>query len=122
MPVLAPGERLPASIPFKMPQKLIDKLNKSPMAKKRKRRRRKKPKYKRKKPKHKKKKKSTRKIIGYHKICLKWVVGVIVNRHFDNKKEWKYKDAIFDENGVYRYCKNWGKLPIYEPILKSIQK
>jgi hypothetical protein len=116
MPVLAPGERLPKKVPFKMPQKLIDALNKRPEQrhiyhrKKPKRRRRRK---------HKKKKKVKRKIIGYHKVCLKWIVGVIVNRHFKNKGEWKYKDAIFDHDGKFRYCQQWGKLPIYAPILKD---
>ena len=118
MPVLAPGERLPKNIPFKMPQSVIDKLNKP--GKKKIRFRRRKPKFHRRR--HKKKKEIKRKIIGYHKICLKWIVGVIVNRHFKNNKEWKYKDAIFDSDGKFRYCKQWGKLPIYEPLLKSAKK
>lgn len=118
MPVLAPGERLPKKVPFKMPQGVIDLLNKPKKMKKRVRR--KKPHLKKKKKK--KQKAPKRKIIGYHKLCLKWVIGVIVNRHYRNHKEWKYKDSVFDSDGKYKYCEKWGKLPIYEPLHKSKEK
>lgn len=109
MPVIPPGEKLDAKKPkFKIPQPLIDILNKP--QKRRRRHRRAKPK----KRHYKKLSKPKRKILGYHRVCLKWIIGVLVNRHFNNKHSWKFKDAIFDEDGKYRYCKKWGKLPIYE--------
>lgn len=115
MPVIAPGEKLPPHKGFEMPKAVVDALNNNPEANRPKlRKRRKKPV-----PKPKKKDDIKRSVVGYHKICLKWVVGVIVNRHYKNKQAWKFKDAIFDEDGKYKYCQEWGKIPIYENHLKG---
>lgn len=90
MPVLAPGEVLEDTSKMRLSDEDIDKLNKR-VKKKKKRRRRKKPKWKVPKKKKKKEvKKNPYKLIGFHKICLKWIIGVIVNRHFRNKLEWQY--------------------------------
>lgn len=115
MPVVAPGETLPPHKGFEMPKSVIDALNKIPSEPtKKKIQRRKKPT-----PKKKPKDSLKRSVVGYHKICLKWVVGVIVNRHYKNKQAWKFKDAIFDEDGKYKYCQEWGKIPIYENKIKG---
>ena len=105
MPVIPPGEDLKDKEKFKIPQEILDAMNKLKKSKARVRR---------KKPKEIKKPKPKKKIIGYHTICLKWIVGVLVNRHFANKKQWQFKDAVFDKDGKFRYCKKWGKLPIYD--------
>ena len=114
MPIIAPGEVLPPHKGFHMPKKVIDALNKPPEDLKPAVKKRMRPK-----PKKKPKKNAKRKVVGFHKICLKWVVGVIVNRHYKNKQAWKFKDAIFDEDGKYKYCQEWGKIPIYERGIKG---
>lgn len=50
---------------------------------------------------------------GYRKRCAHWYVGVIVNRHFQNSKQWKLKDFSYDPSGKLRYCKKWIKAPIF---------
>lgn len=80
MPVIAPGEKLPPHKGFEMPKAVIEALNKPTEPTKPKTRRRKKPA-----PKKKPKESLKKSVVGYHKICLKWVVGVIVNRHYKNK-------------------------------------
>ena len=117
MPIVAPGEKLPSSVPKTIPQEVNDLLNKKPKSVE-KRQRKEKGKV-RQKRKRSKKQKKQKKILGYTKLCLKWVIGVIVNRHYSNKQEWQFKDAIFDEDGKYRYCQEWGRLPIYEPFSKG---
>ena len=39
------------------------------------------------------------KFMGFTKKCKGWYVGVIVNRHFINHKQWKIKDYSFDTRG-----------------------
>ena len=116
MPVLLhnqnPEKKKPK--PYKISKSLYDALNKPPDAKtSHRRRRRKKPKRVKKIP---KKKKNRLRFLGYHKICVKWILGVIMNRHYKNLIEWRYKDAVFDQNGNYWYCARWERFPIYDSL------
>ena len=54
--------------------------------------------------------------MGFTKKCKGWYVGVIVNRHFINSKQWKIKDYSFDTRGQVKYCRGY----IFGPVFKKI--
>ena len=56
------------------------------------------------------------KFMGFTKRCKEWYVGVVINRHFVHKKEWKINDYSFDSKGKVKYCKGY----IQAPVMKRI--
>ena len=56
------------------------------------------------------------KFMGFTKKCKSWYVGVIVNRHFVHKKQWKIKDYSYDRKGKVKYCKGYFTAPVFKRI------
>lgn len=56
------------------------------------------------------------KFLGFKKKCKQYYVGVIMNRHFINRHQWKVKDYSFDTGGNIRYCEGWFTAPIFRRI------
>jgi len=56
------------------------------------------------------------KFLGFTRKCESWYVGVIMNRHFIHKKQWKIKDYSYDTRGKVKYCKGFFTAPLFKRI------
>jgi len=54
--------------------------------------------------------------MGFKEKCKEWYIGVIVNRHFIHKHQWKIKDYSYDKHGNVRFCKGWMTVPVIKKI------
>ena len=53
-------------------------------------------------------------LLGKKKICKKWILGVIFNRHYKNAQQWNYNDGTFNKSGYYRTCEKWVYIDVYK--------
>lgn len=60
------------------------------------------------------------KFIRWRRRCVRIFVGVLVNRHFQNKHSWKIKDYSYDKNGNIFYCAKWIKTPLFRRLKSCI--
>jgi hypothetical protein len=60
--------------------------------------------------------KPTKELIGMDIVCDKWSIGVLVNRHFKNEMQWKYSDVEFYDDGFFRYCARWRRVPRFRDL------
>lgn len=63
-----------------------------------------------------------RELIGYEKVCDKWELHVLVNRHFKQGFAWKHSDFDLDKDGKSRTCVKWRKVPRYKDLDPAVLK
>ena len=54
--------------------------------------------------------------LGFKRKCAEFYIGVVMNRHFIHKHQWRIKDYTYDKHGRIVYCEKYVTGPVFERI------